>query len=179
MGPQWNTLVQRSTSTATHDGHCMVSRLGRCEQVPVLGADIASSLWWLCSSISDSHVWWFQGLWSLSTIAKEHFDFKDAELLNWHRDVVRKHSPRRCCLGGPEDAKLGQEAFSRHLRGRKMHFRRKWGQTPKSFLLISLNLRLFSQDFALATCPKTFFRPEKMFKKFMFPKNVLKWDLTV
>ena len=31
--------------TATHDGHCMVSQLGRCKQVPVLDADIASSLW--------------------------------------------------------------------------------------------------------------------------------------
>ena len=43
MGPQWHTLVQ--PLTATYDGHSMVPQLGRCEQVPVLDADIASSLW--------------------------------------------------------------------------------------------------------------------------------------
>ena len=39
----WHTLVQ--PLTATHHGHCMVPQLGRCKQVPVLDAGIASSLW--------------------------------------------------------------------------------------------------------------------------------------
>ena len=43
MGPQWNTLVQ--SLTAAHDDHCMVPQLGGCKQVPILDADIASSLW--------------------------------------------------------------------------------------------------------------------------------------
>ena len=39
-GTHWFSVLQ-----ATHDGHCMVSKLGRCEQVPVLDADNARSLW--------------------------------------------------------------------------------------------------------------------------------------
>ena len=43
MGPQWNTLVQ-SIATADDDCH-MVPQLGGCEQVPVLDAVIACSIW--------------------------------------------------------------------------------------------------------------------------------------
>ena len=43
MGPQWHTLVQ-SIATADDDCH-MVPQLGGCEQVSILDADIASSLW--------------------------------------------------------------------------------------------------------------------------------------
>ena len=46
----WFSLLDQ----ADDDCH-MVSQLGRCEQVPVHDADIASSIWRLCSSIPNSH----------------------------------------------------------------------------------------------------------------------------
>ena len=71
----------------------------------------------------------------------------------------------------PFSAKLGQEAFSRHLKGQKMHLWRKRAQTPTSFLSISLNLGLFSLNPAFTTCPGTFFRPTKCLKKFYVPQE--------
>ena len=100
----------------------------------------------------------------------------------WRVYVVRKHSPGRSpqsCPSGdfsPFSAEMVQNDFLSICRVENSVFRETEKHALDHFFWSSRILTSFGNQFHPQSVPRTLFRTKKMFKKFLFSENSMKWS---